>query len=435
VERSSDPLVGKTISKYTILSILGGGGMGTVYLARQSPVNREVAVKVINVDLKTSEQFIKRFDREARSIAALEHPHIIPVIDYGTEGDLTYMVMALKKGGNLGDLIKKEKLSLQEIYRLVSQIGLALDYAHQKGIIHRDLKPANILLDEERNTFLTDFGIAKKLGETKLTAQGMVVGSPIYMAPEAWRGEDAGSETDIYSLGIILFEMLTGQPPYVDKVPARLMLKHISDPIPSLTAYRNDLNPEVDQVVQQALSKERYQRYSTGAQLTAALRNAFSRSAAAAAPSQPKRNAMSEDTAILPSSSNIKRPATPPPVSHPAPSVPSPHQVDPQATSPVPSLMGPPANRPKTGPLGQPGDQMASASRAGQPPQAYPQPQPYRPPTPQPSYPPPQVHTPTPVPAQPTGVLNNRVMLMLMGAVIILLLVVIVVLLITKGGG
>ncbi|MCC7208467.1 MAG: protein kinase [Anaerolineae bacterium] len=300
---SGDPLVGKTIGRYEVLSVLGGGGMGTVYRARSPVFNREVAVKVINLDLQASEQFIMRFRREAEAVAALEHPHIITIYDFGQQDNLAYLVMAAKDGGNLGTLIRRQRLPLPEIARLVGQIASALDYAHQRNIIHRDLKPANILLDEDRNTFLTDFGIARRLGETKLTAQGMVVGSPVYMAPEAWRGEEPGPETDVYSLGVILFEMLVGQAPFVDKAPARLMLKHIQEPAPSVLAMRPDLPPLMDTIINQALTKERERRFRSAGQLASTLRAVIT---------EPKRRQAleesGEDTTIMSSPTAIRKP-------------------------------------------------------------------------------------------------------------------------------
>ena len=193
---------------------------------------------------------------------------------------------------------------MPEIARLVEQIAGALDYAHGRGIIHRDLKPANILLDEDRNTFLTDFGIARRLGETKLTAQGMVVGSPVYMAPESWRGEEPGPETDVYSLGVILFEMLVGQPPFVDKAPARLMLKHIQEAVPSVLTFRPDLPPLIETVVNQALTKERERRFRSAGQLASMLKAVIA---------EPKRRQAleesGEDTTIMSSPTAIRKPA------------------------------------------------------------------------------------------------------------------------------
>jgi serine/threonine-protein kinase len=365
--------------------------MGTVYRARQAVVNREVAIKIINVDLKGSEQFIKRFRREAEAIAALEHPHIIGIIDYGQQEDLTYLVMALKLGGSLADLIKKERLTSPEVYRIVSEIAQALDYAHLRGIIHRDLKPGNVLLDEERNTFLTDFGIARKVGETKLTAQGMVVGSPVYMAPESWKGEEASAETDVYSLGVILFEMLTGQAPYVDKAPARLMLKHISDPIPSVLTLRPDLPPQIDTVMAQALAKERSQRFGSAVALANMLKSALSMAATRTSAPRPQRP--SEDTNVISKPASNRTP-TPQPAPAPAPN-----------RTPTPQ----------------------------------PAPAPNRTPTPQPRYVAPvpaSVAQPKPpTQSQPTatqGLDSTRLLLIGMGVIILLLVVLIVVLLISR---
>jgi serine/threonine protein kinase len=342
VDRTSDSMVGRTIAdKYTILSVLGGGGMGTVYLARQSPMNREVAIKIINAELADSEQYLTRFAREAERLGALEHAHIIPVIDYGQSDGVTYLVMALKKGGNLGDVIKRERPPIKEVQRYVAEIASALDYAHVRGIIHRDLKPANILLDGERNTFLTDFGIARKLGETKLTAQGMVVGSPTYMAPEAWRGEEASAETDVYSLGVILYELLTGKPPYFDKMPARLMLMHISEPIPPLTQERPDLSPYIEAVVTQALAKEREERFHSATELANALKVAIVKTATHQR--QAPVRADDDGTAILPSTPI----ATPPPSATPA----GMRQPTPQPSRPATPV---PSHQPTPTPLGPP---------------------------------------------------------------------------------
>ncbi|MCS6870116.1 MAG: serine/threonine protein kinase, partial [Anaerolineae bacterium] len=168
-------LIGQTLGQYQITALLGKGGMATVYRARQASINRDVAIKVIKPDLIESEEFKIRFNREAQVIAALSHPHILKVFDYGQHGDLVYLVMELLSGGSLADLLRRgTRLELTEVTRLLDQIASALDYAHRRAIVHRDLKPQNVLLDEERNAFLTDFGIAKLLSETSaLTQSGM----------------------------------------------------------------------------------------------------------------------------------------------------------------------------------------------------------------------------------------------------------------------
>lgn len=290
-------LIGRTIGKYQVLAVVGGGGMGTVYRAREAGTQREVAVKVLNVEYADSEQFVRRFKREAEALAALEHPHIIPVIDFGQESDYLYLVMALKTGGNLSQVIREGNVPLSDVQRYIEQIASALDFAHLRGIIHRDLKPANVLLDEDRNTFLTDFGIARRLGETKLTAQGTVVGSPTYMAPESWRGEDPSPETDVYALGVIFYQLLTGRAPFEETKVARLMNMHLFEQPPSLRSLRPDLDERFETIVTLALAKDRGQRFHTAGEMARAVRTALKpMPASQPAPVQP---AESDKTVIL----------------------------------------------------------------------------------------------------------------------------------------
>ncbi|MFQ3535841.1 MAG: serine/threonine-protein kinase [Aggregatilineales bacterium] len=274
MSHNTHTLIGRTIGKYQILAVVGGGGMGTVYRAQQVDIQREVAVKVLHVEFSDSEQFVRRFNREAQALAQLEHPHIIPVIDFGQQDDYLYLVMALKTGGNLSHVIRDGNVPLSDVQRYIEQIASALDYAHLRGVIHRDLKPANILLDEDRNTFLTDFGIARRLGETKLTTPGTVVGSPTYMAPEAWRGEDPSPETDVYSLGIIFYQLLTGRAPFEETKTVRLMNMHLFERPPALRSLRPDLDERFDAIVNFALAKDRTQRFRSAGEMAKAVRAA-----------------------------------------------------------------------------------------------------------------------------------------------------------------
>jgi serine/threonine-protein kinase len=271
--------------------------MGTVYRAREAGTQREVAVKVLNVEYADSEQFVRRFKREAEALAALEHPHIIPVIDFGQESDYLYLVMALKTGGNLSQVIREGNVPLSDVQRYIEQIASALDFAHLRGIIHRDLKPANILLDEDRNTFLTDFGIARRLGETKLTAQGTVVGSPTYMAPESWRGEDPSAETDVYALGVIFYQLLTGKAPFEETQVARLMNMHLFSQPPTLRSLRPDLDERFETIVTLALAKDRSQRFRSAGDMAKAVRAAM-KPLPASQPA-PVQSAESDKTVIL----------------------------------------------------------------------------------------------------------------------------------------
>lgn len=205
-------LIGQRLGQYELLSLLGRGGMATVYRARQASMERDVAIKIIDPRLAESPDFVKRFEREARTIASLSHPHILKVFDFGQFGEHLYLVMELLKGGSLANLIQKGPLPLDIVEKVLDQVASALDYAHEQEIIHRDLKPQNVLLDEKGHAFLTDFGIARLLNRgTKLTQSGMVMGTPAYMAPEIWDNQPSDARADIYALGIMLFEMLAGR--------------------------------------------------------------------------------------------------------------------------------------------------------------------------------------------------------------------------------
>ena len=225
-------LVGQTLGPYRLTEQIGLGGMATVYKAYQASVDRYVAVKVLPRQFAEDPTFMGRFEQEARTIAKLEHPHILPVHDYGEQKRITYLVMRFVEAGTLKDLIASQSpLSPEECLRIVQQVGGALDYAHSQGVIHRDIKPSNVLVDPRGDCFLTDFGIARLVeGTTEFTATGRIVGTPAYMAPEQGMGEKADARSDIYALGIILYEMVTGKVPYEAETPLAVLMKHASAP-------------------------------------------------------------------------------------------------------------------------------------------------------------------------------------------------------------
>jgi serine/threonine protein kinase len=272
-----DALIGQRLGQYEIIAKLGAGGMATVYRARQASVDRDVAIKVIRTDLMEDENFVARFRNEARLIASLQHLHILKVFDYGNQDNILYLVMELLEGGSLSRLLRQSGgLPLKLAMRMLDQISAALDYAHGRGIIHRDLKPDNVLLDQQQNAFLTDFGIAKMLGDTSnRTRTGMVMGTPAYMAPELWNGQTADARTDVYALGVMLYEMLAGVSPFRAETPYQIMHRHIYEAPPSLRSQGIALPVAVDSVISKALAKNPNERFLSAGQLAAAFHEAL----------------------------------------------------------------------------------------------------------------------------------------------------------------
>ncbi len=267
-------LIGRKLGQYEITGVLGEGGMATVFRAYQTSVRRDVAIKIIESKLARNPEFVRRFEREAMTIAALDHPHILKIHDFGREDDLLYLVMELKSGGSLAHKIRAGQLSAQQVARYLDQISEALDHAHGKGIIHRDLKPQNVLLDTSDNTFLTDFGIAKLISgdSTALTAGGMAMGTPGYMAPEQWYGQQIDARTDLYALAGMVYEMLTGRVPFTGDTPATLMYQHLNEPPPPLHNLRADLPASLEKVLIKAMAKQPDQRYQSAGAFAAAFR-------------------------------------------------------------------------------------------------------------------------------------------------------------------
>jgi YVTN family beta-propeller protein len=248
---------GEKIGQYTVEQKIGEGGMGAVYLADQPSIHRRVVLKVLSTGLAGDREMLERFKREVDIIAQLEHPHILPVYDFGVVDGDPYIVMRYMGGGSLHDLLKARSLGRKELLAILDHVAEALDYAHERDIIHRDLKPGNVLLDDSHNGYLADFGLAKTMeGSKDLTKTGSVLGTPAYMSPEQARGEHLDARSDIYSFAIMAFEALSGARPFEAKTPMEFIRKHLSEPPRSIRTLARDLPPEVDGTMNRALAKD-----------------------------------------------------------------------------------------------------------------------------------------------------------------------------------
>jgi serine/threonine-protein kinase len=290
--------IGKKLGAYEIGEPIGQGGMATVYKAFQPGMNRTVAVKILPPLLAQNATFLARFRQEAQVIARLEHTHILPVYDYGESDGVVYIVMRYLDGGSLQKKIDAGRVPLRDVSKILSQIASALDYAHRQGVIHRDIKPSNVLLDRQGDAFLTDFGIAKMVaGTLDLTGTG-VIGTPQYMSPEQGQGLEIDGRSDVYSLGVMLYETLTGRVPFDAETPLAVVLKHVTEPLPPVRSHAPDLPESVERVLGTALAKKSGDRYATAGELAAAFDDAIQTGlnpatqprAARQAPTQPARH-------------------------------------------------------------------------------------------------------------------------------------------------
>jgi serine/threonine protein kinase len=270
-----EDLTGKQLGQYKIVSALGEGGMAAVYKAYQESMDRYVALKILPRHFAADPEFVGRFEHEAKVIARLQHLHILPVHDYGTAEGYTYIVMPYVETGTLRDLLHGEPLRLEQIRKIISQVGKALHHAHSQGMVHRDVKPTNILIDQDGNCLLTDFGITKVVeGTTQFTQTGAILGTPAYMSPEQITGQVLDGRSDIYSLGIILYEMATGRAPYRAETPPAIFVKHLHDSLPAPRTFNQELPESVERVILKALAKDPKDRYSTAIELATAVERA-----------------------------------------------------------------------------------------------------------------------------------------------------------------
>lgn len=268
-----EDLAGRQFGPYRIIAPLGEGGMAAVYKAYQANVDRYVAVKVLPRYFASDPDYVSRFQQEARVLARLQHPHILPVHDYGQADGYTYIVMPFVQSGTLESLLEGRPLPLARMQMIIQQVGDALDYAHSKGVIHRDIKPSNILLDSRGNCLLTDFGIAKIVeGTSQITRTGGIIGTPAYMSPEQIEGKPLDGRSDIYSLGVVLYQMATGRPPFQAETPPAIMVKHLHDPLPPPRTFNPELPFAMESVILKALAKAPDDRFPTGQAMVQAMR-------------------------------------------------------------------------------------------------------------------------------------------------------------------
>lgn len=265
-------MIGEKLGPYEIREEIGRGGMGIVYRAYHPSLDREIAIKVLPPHLIHNRELVQRFLREARAVAKLNHPNIVTVHDVGEHEGTYYFAMQLVDGIGLDQAIaEKGAFSLEETKSIVKQVAGALGYAHQRDIIHRDVKPGNIIIDSTGQAVLTDFGIAKAITDTRLTQTGTSLGSPEYMSPEQAKGKPADHRSDLYSLGVVFYKLLTGCAPYSGETPLGLAVQHISEPVPAIRDVMPALPGYIDTIIQKLMAKEPSNRYQSASDLIRSL--------------------------------------------------------------------------------------------------------------------------------------------------------------------
>jgi serine/threonine-protein kinase len=323
--------VGKTLGPYQIVEEMGRGGMAVVYKAYQSSLQRYVALKVISERFTQDATLLKRLEQQMHIAAQLRHPNIMLVYDWGQEGALFFIVTEYLEGQPLDVLLQQAPLPLGRVANIMAQVAAALDYAHSKGLVHRDVRPSNIIVDEKHNdhVVLTDLSLTLADWGSTVTGAGVMIGTPEYMSPEQAKGEDIDLRTDIYSLGVVLYQMLTGSVPFVRSTPMAVVLAHVTDPPPSVSQLNPDVPQSVEAIVLKAMAKNRTERYQSAGSLASDLNVAIT-----------ERITSGRDSSLEPVPPPSRTPQTgtfrpiPPPLSPPTSSGTRP-QVEPPTLPPV----------------------------------------------------------------------------------------------------
>jgi eukaryotic-like serine/threonine-protein kinase len=265
-------VVGELIAgRYELQELVGMGGMSSVFRAHDRMLERAVALKILHEQFTRDDDYVERFRREARSVAQLAHPNIVTVIDRGEQDGRQFIVFEYIEGANLKEVVREGALPIDDVLDLGIQVGRALAFAHNRGIVHRDVKPQNVLLNDERQAKVTDFGIARSLDVKGVTQTGTVLGTSDYIAPEQARGEQVDPKTDMYSLGAVFYELLTGEVPYPGDNFVAIAMRHVYDPVPSVLDRRPDCPPRLDAAVSRAMAKDPDDRFESMEDLIAEL--------------------------------------------------------------------------------------------------------------------------------------------------------------------
>ena len=267
---------GKLLARYRLDAKIATGGMGALFEATDERLDRKVAVKLLKDELAQDPTFVERFRREARSVAALSHPNIATVFDYGEDDNGHFIVMEYVRGRDLARVLREEgPLEEERAAFIAAQVCDALSRAHESGVVHRDIKPANIMVGEDDQVKVTDFGIARAAGAATLTATGSVLGTVQYISPEQASGKDVGPASDLYSLGIVLYEMLTGSLPFAGDAPIAVAMRHVSDEVPAPSSRNPRVSPHMDRIVARATAKAPADRFPGADDMAAALRETY----------------------------------------------------------------------------------------------------------------------------------------------------------------